>query len=98
MSLGSGRPFSASEVHRRGPHWDNNSAAELLKHVRCRLQCPHAVFLCISVAVIPNLSHNVKEHLQRKVSCAIFFAFMVYIEVSRSLDHFAMSLLQWPCI
>ena len=33
-AAGSGRPFSASEVHRRGPHWDGSSAAEMLKQVR----------------------------------------------------------------
>lgn len=32
-NAGSGRPFSASEVHRRGPFWDGNTAAELLKQV-----------------------------------------------------------------
>ena len=32
-AAGSGRPFSASEVHRRGPFWDGNTAAELLKQV-----------------------------------------------------------------
>lgn len=53
---GAGRPFSASEVHRRGPHWDGSSAAEMLKQVLLKHPPPSGPFV-LEMRPSPSLSN-----------------------------------------
>ena len=63
---GAGRPFSASEVHKRGPFWDSNTAAELLKQVNSHPYLLPMDFraVCKALQVLPLVVGHVNRSVR----------------------------------
>ncbi len=101
IAAGPGRPFSASEVHKRGPFWDGNTAAELLKQVG---YMPKQYVLCFNISkplhiFFPLVWLLHKEAEERK---RIYGAIPAAVQsgctkIKYSLAGCRMSRVYWPC-